>query len=101
MSLLLPPKDIDTLATAVKTSLTVRAQTKVRNEASEKPIFSISQVAINAMVEAIQGLTGDITKNRRVNKRMEKALVENTCVMSKMVHAFTRLRKVMEIPKQR
>ena len=55
--------------------------------------FDIGQVAANGLQEALQKLTGVMEKFAKSNERMEKALAENTCMVSKAVDAISRLKK--------
>ena len=58
--------------------------------------FDIGQVAANGLQEALQKLTGVMEKFAKSNETVEKALVENTCMVSKEVDAIFRLKKTME-----
>ena len=58
--------------------------------------FDIDQVVANGLQEALQKLTGVMEKFAKSKERVEKALVENTCMVSKAVDAISRLKKTME-----
>ena len=88
MSQLLPPEDVDAIATAANRALSepeepVPAPKKVKNSVSEEPTFSVSQVALNDMVEGVQRLKDQTAKSRHLNGRLEKALVDNTWILRK------------------
>ena len=71
------------------------APKKMKETGTQDYTFDIGQVA-NGLQEALQKLTGVMEKFAKANERMEKALVENTCMVSKAVDAISRLKKTME-----
>ena len=72
------------------------APKKMKETGTQDYIFDIVQVAANGLQEALQKLTGVVEKFTKSNERVEKALVENTCMVSKEVDAISRLKKTIK-----
>ena len=58
--------------------------------------FDIGQVAASGLQETLQKLTGVTEKFTKSNERVEKVLMENTCMVSKAADAISGLKKTME-----
>ncbi|MEW8333877.1 MAG: hypothetical protein AB2692_23305, partial [Candidatus Thiodiazotropha sp.] len=52
----------------------------------------ISLVAINGLVAAVQGLTGQMKRREKKEEQLEKALTDTTCALSEVADSLSRLR---------
>ena len=68
---------------------------KSRTEEPEPP-FESNLVAVNALTTAIQHLAGQMTRNEERQEKVEKALTEMSCSLSKVTDALNRMRNVLE-----
>ena len=93
MDQLLPVEDV--LVTPVR---------KRSLDESEKPLplpkklkdVDVRDMSERTLVEVVGKLTEVIEKNNRALRRMEDLMVDNTCVMAKVVEAMTRLKRTIE-----
>lgn len=63
---------------------------------TEVPSFNINQVALNSLVEAIQGLREEVARSVKTSERVEKALTENITIMSKVADVMMSLKNAVE-----
>ena len=50
----------------------------------------VSLVAINGLVAAVQGLTGQMKRNKKNEEKIEKTLTDTTCALAKVADTLSR-----------
>ncbi|MEW8548314.1 MAG: hypothetical protein AB2693_32825 [Candidatus Thiodiazotropha sp.] len=96
MDQLLPEEDMELNTSGKRSQSETEDPIPKRQKTAEEPTFDISLVAVNGLVEAIQGLREDVAKGAKTTQRIEKALVESNVMMSKMMDIMTRLKNTLD-----
>ena len=56
----------------------------------------VSLVAINGLVSAVHGLTGQMKRSEKNEEKIEKALIDTTCALAKVADTLSRFKNVKE-----
>ena len=65
-------------------------------EEDSNDMVRVSLVAVNGLVSAVQGLTGQMARNERNEETIDKALAETNCSLGKVVAAVHSLKNAVE-----